>query len=215
MPDYSTSNRDGVNQTTIRFSLDDTNPLSAEWLLGYFNEALACGSRFDSGQTVQIGWMICKLHKANDGALELWEPDFDSFPIRWINGVNITMRHLLLQRAICEELKFEPDFPSLQHSGIVSPGFASSEDFTLSREGPEGVHSGWFLMEYGYQGHQAEHQSLYQLVLWNSCIVPFLALPPGSTVHRHSGGYEVLYCKNKLTSCENKLLRRLVDTTPV
>jgi hypothetical protein len=214
MPEYSTGNRDDGSQPVIRFLLDDTSPLSAQWLLGYFKEALARGNRFVSGQTVQVGWMICKLKAVDDGILELWEPDFDAFPIRWIKGVNTTMRHLFLQRSICDELKCEPDFPSLQ-AGIVLRGFAGSEDFTLTREAPQDAHSGWSLMEFNYQGQQAEYQSLYQLALWNIRIVPFLALPSGTIVHRRAAGFDVSCGTTRATSRECKLLQRLANATPV
>ena len=214
MADFITDNSLNISQPRIRFSLADDCALPAQWLLDYFANGLANGAHFAPGQTVQIGWMIVQLQAAEEGVLEVWEPDFQVFPIRWIRGVNWTLRHVILQRSICDELKCEPEFPSLRHSGVMSRGFKISKDFKISRDTPNAADSGWVFMEPGYSGTQGEYQSLYQLALWNMRIVPFLALPPGTPVTRLDNEIEISRGVETLAKQQSKLLQRLVLEQP-
>ncbi len=54
--------------------------------------------------------MLTLLKEAADGELEVWEPQFDSMPIKWVRGVNNTLRHIILQKSVAEILGCEPAF---------------------------------------------------------------------------------------------------------
>ena len=51
------------------------------WLQTYFAEAVAEGTVFRAGETVQIGWMLLMLRDGEAGQLMVWEPGFHAMPI--------------------------------------------------------------------------------------------------------------------------------------
>lgn len=198
----------------IQFFVDAPIASSSSWLTTYFEEQVASGVRFKALQTVQIGWMLVQLRADDSGCLELWEPDFDCMPIRWCRSANNTIRHLILQRSICEQLKCHPAFPSICHAGIISPDFLRSESITISRDMGADSDSGWVLTEQGYNGSEGEFMSLYQIALHKTCVVPFLALPPRASVSLRSGYIEINFGATLITSNDNTLLRQLADRPP-
>ena len=127
-------------QPEITFSVDEEGEIDPQWLLSFFENAVQQqGRRFVKGQTVQIGWMILLLKENQHNELELWEPDFDSFPISWIPSVNNTFRHLILQKSIAELFQCDPEFPPLNHAGLVAAEFVKvSQTYVMTREEPSG-----------------------------------------------------------------------------
>jgi hypothetical protein len=196
------------NHCDIVFEVDAEIALTAKWLVRYFEEQVAAGVRFHEGQIVQMGWMVLQL-KASSTNLELWEPDFNTVPIRWCRSVNNTLRHLALQRSICDTLSCEPDFPSLRQAGIVSPHFHSSAAFTMSRAEPAGSDSGWAFSELGYSGTEGAFASLYQIAIENTIVVPFLALPTGASLCVQSGQIDICLGGAVISSKDNALLLKL------
>ncbi len=194
----------------IGISIDTKSELSPQWLLQYYDEQIEGGRKFKSEETVQIGWMIVQLRSDQNGILEVWEPEFDSIPIRWCLGANNTIRHLILQRSVCDVLNCEPDFPSLRQAGIVSPGFSDCEEFTMSRDTSNANDSGWIFRELGDVGTNGDFESLFQISFSHMEVIPFLALPPGCTVTRRLGGIVIRLGAVTVSSVENDLLQRLL-----
>lgn len=102
--------------------VDGSLDASAAWLPGYFADQVRSGVRFDPDQTIQVGWAILKLAPNPDGDLLVLEPDFVSMPIKWVEGASRSVRFIVLQRAVCEELGVESAFPSLPSATSVRPG---------------------------------------------------------------------------------------------
>jgi hypothetical protein len=205
---FSTSSCSAKGHPEVRFEIDEEMASSAEWLVRYFEEQMERGERFESGLTVQVGWMITQL-KVHAECLEVWEPDFEATPIRWCRSVNNTVGHLILQRSICELLGCEPDFPSIRQAGICSPGFPASEAFIMSRDQPEASDSGWVFAEHGYGGSDGEFVSLYQIAMQRSRVVAFMALPATASVLVGRGRIEARLGDVAVSSDDSELLRRL------
>jgi len=180
----------------------------ARWIGDYFESKILAGTRFRDGEKVQLGWSLLLLCLV-DGVLEVFEPDFFSMPIQWCRGVNNTIRHLYLQRAVCELFGCDPMFPMIRQAGIVSPGFPKSRSCTMFRDTPEASDSGWIFTEYGYGGAEGEYCSLYQLMLQKAEIVPFLALPPSSRIVIKPGFREIVVDGVTKSSADNEFLQRL------
>lgn len=208
----STSRQSGFPE--IHVDIADQFASAANWLVNYFETQVQKGISFEPGQTVEVGWSLLQLRQSGDH-LEVWEPDFDAMPIRWGNGANNTLRHLTLQRSVCDIVKCEPVFPSIRHAGIVSPRFLSSSSFSMSRDQPSNSDSGWVFAESGYSGTEGEFISLYQIVLERFHVVPFLALPHGAFVRIEAGWIEVSFANETVSSEENALLRELTRSHQV
>jgi hypothetical protein len=181
----------------------------AAWLPDYFVEEARRGVRFAPDQTLQIGWSVLKLYADAAGDLVVFEPDFASMPIKWIEGVSQCVRFLALQQAVCEELGVEPDFPSLAQSAFAPDPLPRAGDFTMSRAEEENRHSGWLLQPEGEAALQVV--SLYQAALSNRAIIPFLALPSGSAVKRERGRYSISINGRDTPAPSSELLTRLSE----
>lgn len=169
------------DQLDIVFQVEVEGSDLARWIIDYFECQIREGTRFRHGETIQLGWALLLLRE-NNGELEVFEPDFMSMPIQWRPGVNSTIRYLHLQRAVCDLFGCEPTFPTLLQAGVVSPLFAESRDYTMSRDDTEDPDSGWLFAEAGYPGPEGEFHSLYHLSLQKPEIVSFLALPASSHI---------------------------------
>lgn len=211
MAEFITTRCSEKHHPEVCLSVDEDSDLSPDWLLEYFTAEVTRGVRFEAGQTVQIGWILVQLNFADNGVLEIWEPDFDSFPIRWHRGANNVLRHMIIQRSICEALGCEPLFPSLRHAGIISPRFSQSQEFTMSRDQPVDSDSGWVFAEVDYAGSEGEFRSLYQIALDNMRIIPFLALPMGASITIRLCEIKVCLGSKQITSKNNELLGQLLD----
>ena len=146
--------------------------------------------RFLPEQTVQVGWSVLEICQRNDGTLALFEPDFQSMPVRFVDGVSNTLLHLFLQKSVAESLGLVGELapPSLRESAIVCTEFGSTEGFVMSRVTAKAADSGWF---FGCGSAAHDHQSpdglrrvsLYEAVIrHDDRTIPFLALPPDTFV---------------------------------
>lgn len=193
----------------IAILLDENSDLSPDWLISFFEMGVGNGKRFEADETVQVGWMLTMLRSSSDSKyLELWEPDFDSLPINWCRGATNTLRHLIIQQSVCEELGVEPRFPSLRDAGVASPCFGNLDgSFTMSRDESDGNDSGWVLASLGYAGSEGQFLSLFELSFQQQKIVPFLALPPGSSVMMTPERIEIGHGESRSSSDSSELLR--------
>ena len=205
----STGRTSAVDQLEIAFEVESDVAELARWIVTYFESQISAGTRFQDGQTIQLGWSSLLLRKVGD-VLEVLEPDFAACPIRWCQGLNHTVRHLHLQRAVCGLFGCEPLFPSLRPAGVVSPKFAGSRRYTMSRDEPADSDSGWVFAESGYAGSEGEFCSLYQVALFKIETVPFLALPTSSHVTIGPEFREVTVNGTTKSSHDCELLQRLV-----
>ncbi|VWC94173.1 hypothetical protein BCO18442_02113 [Burkholderia contaminans] len=156
------------------------------WLLRYFEQQVADGERFQAGETIQIGWMLTRLEATADGFLRLTEPDMKAVPIKFIDSVDNTLKHLRNQKDVVESIgaTLEPDFPSLQQSAVVDVEYKSASRLLLTRDLGHGADSGWSLTVPREEvGSQFLRISLYQLGVDRPDLIKFFALSPGLQVH--------------------------------
>lgn len=169
-------------------------PDDVRWLVGWLEESVARGVRYEPGQTCQIGWLVAEVRAGADGTLELWEPDLQHMPVQWVEGVSRILGHLRLQKDVAESVPdAEFEFPSMRQSGIVCTRFARAETLILDRAEPKDHDSGWFC---GCADEDHDHNSmnelcrvsLYEAAMMSALrIVPYLALPPGALLELGTG----------------------------
>lgn len=183
---------------------------SLEWLADYFEAEACSGARFQSNETVQVGWMVTLLKEAKGDALEIWEPNFLSTPVEWTRGVNNTINHYLLQKEVCDVVGSVPDFPSLSQSAIVSSDFAvAKRPYMMTREPQLGNDSGWLFLDLEYEEGPTELRSLYEIAVAQPSVIPFLACPPGTTAEISINVLELIFDGQIWTSKSNELLERV------
>src|SRR4030095_10587357 len=179
-------------QLEIYCECEDSSALSPSlhWFLGWIESEVAGGRQFLPEQTVQVGWSVLEIRQRTDGTLALFEPDFQSMPVKLVDSVSNTLLHLFLQKSVAESLGLgeELALPSLRDSAIVCTEFGSTEGFVMSRVAPKAADSGWF---FGCDSAAHNHQSpdvlrrvsLYYAVTHREHLtVPFLGLPPDAFV---------------------------------
>jgi hypothetical protein len=184
----------------------------ADWLPSYFAEEVRAGVRFTPDQTVQVGWSLLKLAATSDGNLSAFEPDFETMPIRWVEGVDRTVRFLAVQRAVCDDCQVDPAFPSILQPASSTEVMPAADQFTMVRSEAEGNHSGWTFHRRSDAGMRL--LSLYEAAIINRAIVPFLALPVGSIVERDGRALSVSIAGRHISSGSSDLLSRLAERTP-
>lgn len=175
-------------QKEIVANFDSESGLDPSWLVNFFESAAEQGKRFLPNETVQIGWMVVLLKETTTNELEIWEPQFDSIPIKWTLGINNTLRHLVLQKSIANLFNVEPDFPSLAQAGLVTNLFLEKKDisaFTMNRKSGNGNYSGWHFkcISENIESNANELRSLFEISFYQIKIIPFLALPNGSEIN--------------------------------
>lgn len=150
-------------------------------------EEVLSGRRFKDGETLQVGWSLALFRAAQPDVLAVWEPDMESFPMRFVDSVSRTLMHLRLQRDVAESLSLSPRFPSMRESGMRCSWAHEPSSLVMERFEPEGASSGWFI-HCGSPSHDHENaenlvrESLYAIALDQPGVISYLALPPGSVV---------------------------------
>jgi hypothetical protein len=151
------------------------------FLRNFFEYKVESGVIFKTDETIQIGWMLCKFQLREDGCLYILEPDFESFPIVFVDSVTNTLRHLRQQKDAVESIygNVELTFPSILGSICVSKTYKNATSAFLSREAPEDRFSGWFIQDLESGGDEGyELISLYDFACNRPDLVKFLAFPP-------------------------------------
>src|SRR5450830_1543195 len=184
-------------------------------LIEHFENSVKSGKVFKTGETIDIGWGRLKLLANETGDLVVHEPSFFDMPIKWVAGASRSYSHLMLQRQVCLELDVVPDFASLMQAGVISEFMMVNRgDFRMDRHDGDGKgNSGWALYELGkIDAERVQWVSLFQISVMYSQIIPFCALPSGSSVVYQSDVIEVAYADKNINSNSNEFLRQLLSS---
>ncbi len=185
-------------------------------LLRYFERRVASGERFQAGETVQIGWMLTKLEAETDDLLCVAEPDMRAIPIRFVESVDSTLKHLRTQKDVVASIapSRNPDFPSLQQSAVVRADYKSVVRLLLTRDPPHEADSGWSLTDPRDEFHARDPSrylriSLYQFGVDRPDLIKFLALPPGLQVRLDNLQIQVTGPEGEIQPCPGSYLEAL------
>lgn len=186
---YRTTQCHEHGQPEISFTVDAIIPdEDCEWLLKSLHDMVAAGNKFADAQTLQMGWGLLKFVSTDDG-LCLHEPNMQSMPINFIEGVSSTLRHLRAQKDVLDSLavQAELDFPNLVSAIIVHKDYQEIADINLLRETAQERLSGWWLFDMTNPEQQHENSdfkpiSIYELAINRPDLLQYLALPVGAVV---------------------------------
>jgi len=180
----------GQAELVLAFNPRNVIEKDVRWFAAGLEQMVQSGSRFQAGQSLQIGWSIAWFVALPDNALGFEEPDMKSMPVVRQPGLTNSLAHLRLHKDTLESvLSAEAlSFPSLQQSCLVCTHLSSSGSFLMDRQRPEGGDSGWFI---GCQADGHDHNdpsSLRRASLYEAVIamcpraLAYLAFPVGATI---------------------------------
>lgn len=189
MPVYRTTRcgDSGHHEFTIQLAAEPVVPDAHRKLVGYFENAVASGTTFQPGQTVQLGWSTLRLRDRADGTLGVEERELTPDE-QWTESVDRALSNLWFQREVAADVGCldEAVFPH-QHDDVAVAGCAQGADSLLfSRLAAEDLSadlSGWLLRCTANHDHgEYSLVPLLAIAAVHPNLVQFLALPHGVTV---------------------------------
>ena len=186
-------------------------------LLQFFEQRVAQGEKFLSGESLQVGWMFTMLEDGPGGFLRVMEPDMRVVPVKFVDSVDNTLMHLRNQQDVVRSLSpsVEPDFPSLRQSAVVHVNYKEASRILLTRNGAvDGADSGWWLSDLDDQAGSQDptrfiKTSLYQLGVDRPDLVKFFAVPAGLQVVVDGARIGVLVAGGEAQQIEGSYLSEL------
>lgn len=198
---------------------DDSIPeQDVEWLVALLEGSVREGVVYESGELVQVGWMLNMLSEVERGTLLLMEPDMRSLPIEWANGVTETLRHLRLQKDTAESVGLGRlmQIPTIRESGLLGIDVdANTEGVILERGDAADADSGWFVgrlpsrLDYN-DSENLRRVSLYEAATLCPRIVMFMSLPVGTRVEYSPGRVSISREGSTIVPQAGSFLERLV-----
>jgi hypothetical protein len=133
-----TCKKHGQHEITVECGDEGYLESALKSLLQWIEKETEKGRRFLPEQTVQFGWSILEIRQRTDGTIGLFEPDFRSMPVRFVDSVTNTLFHLLLQKWVAESLGLveELEIPQLQASALICTEFGRTDGFVMCRVEP-------------------------------------------------------------------------------
>lgn len=157
-----------------------------DWLVSLLHDMQAAGSTLSDGQRLQLGFSVLTARQDVDGAMSLWEPDFDRNPFEDLReGVDVTMALLAQQTGFVRWAGTQATSISFQDKIVLTRGALSARSIYLERSLPDPAKhdSGWFIGLRGNDpGGALEAIHAYQLLHQRPALLAVLALPPGFMV---------------------------------
>lgn len=186
------------------------------WLLRFFEQRVADGERFRDGETLQIGWMLTMLQRGAADFLRIMEPDMKAVPIKFIDSVDCTLRHLRNQKDIVGSVTptRQPDFPSLRQRAVVHVEYKNASRLLLTRDPAHDTDSGWSLTDLDDKNGSQDPSrflkiSLYQLGVDRPDLVKFFALSPRLQVVLDDSLIRVMGPEGEIQPVSGSYLERL------
>lgn len=178
----------GHPEVTLQLVADSPIPDVHQLLLDYFEAAVARGSKFLPGQTVQLGWSVLKLCERADGTLGVQERALTP-EVAWTESVDRALRDMWMQREIVTSVGLidEVAFPRQDDGVLVADCAMTARELLLTRvaaeDAPEDF-SGWLAAcAHGDHDHgERAYVPLLALAAHQPPLVQLLALPHGTSV---------------------------------
>ena len=186
MPEISTTKCRPVGHPELTVKYKSPVPGFHTPLFDYFENAVARGTKFVPGQTLQLGWSTLRLIERPDGTLGITERE----PVpeeRWTESAQRALQDLWLQKEIAASVGLldELDFPRQDDGLLISACVDdATEAFLLTRipktgDVPPGF-SGWSLTCPEKHDHgERDLVPLIAIAANQPGLVQLLALPVG------------------------------------
>lgn len=201
----------GHPEVTVTFLEPPLIPDGERLILGHVETAVARGTRFRAGETLAIGGHLVRFCERQDGTLGVEEPE-PSPKERWIEGVDRTVREVMLQKFINESVGLDLAFPPPRTSLLVSRCAQEADAVVLSRRDAGSARqglSGWtFTCAEAHDHGEPFVVPLLAMSALKPELVPFLALPPETVAHVSSGPARVVFRGQLREPLEGSFLAR-------
>lgn len=172
----------GHRELTLQL-VDKPVPGSETWLVSYLERAVASGSKFLPGQTVQLGWSTLRVIERDDGTLGLEERvDLET----WRESVTLALWHTWTQKEVAASFGLVEGlvFPQQDQDAMVARCALESEALLLTRiDVDDASFSGWGVT--CAQDHEHSERAfvpLLEVTAQLPFVAQFVALPPGTSV---------------------------------
>jgi hypothetical protein len=180
---------DAQQRLRLHYDPDVISIANVDWFANTLQVMVNNGSRFEGGQTMQIGWSVVRFEQAAD-LLELREPDFLSMPTKWLPGISKSLQHLALHRDVVESVLpvEELAIPGMRQSCLACNRIGDGNGFFMHRTEFSGQDSGWFFGCFDREHNHDDAANLLRMSLYEVVVrrvgaaLPFLALPLESMV---------------------------------
>jgi hypothetical protein len=160
-------------------------------LVRTIEQMVAEGSVFRPGESFAIGWMIAEIAEAGEGRLTLREPDLDTAPLEYRDGVTETLRHKMIQVFSGDSYGIERDrlvIPTINQLAIACEKVPESSALLLARnDSSDPDDSGWFALCTD-EDHDHEDTGnigvvpLHELARVRPEIIAWMMFPTGTTL---------------------------------
>lgn len=156
-------------------------------LISYFEQAVARGTKFFPGQTLQLGWSTLRFCERKDGTLGVEERELTP-DVEWTESAHRALLDMWLQREICDSVGLLKDltFPRQDDGVMIARCMDGAEALVLTRLAHDGDmpddFSGWSIAcaEDHDHGERSVVAALAIAAL-HPGLVQLLALPHGCT----------------------------------
>jgi len=177
----------GHREFTVQLANKAPIPDLQGMLINYFEAAVARGSKFLPGQTIQMGWSVLRVCERKDGTLGVEErvlaPEVD-----WTESVDRALVDMWLQREVNDSVGLldEMTFPRQDESALISECAMEADQIVMTRlnksDTPDGF-SGWLLACTEDHDHGERQQiPLLGIAAIKPGLVQMFALPPDTSV---------------------------------
>lgn len=192
MPTIKTTKCSARNHPELTLAFDAGKVLEQDvrWFASSLERDVDSGTRFEVGQSMQIGWMWVWFVALPDGTYGLEEPDMKTgTPLTRQPGLTNSLGHLRFQKDTLESVlpATSLSFPSIQQTCLVCTRLAKDGAFFLDRREPTDKDSGWIFgceSDHDHQTAASWQKSWLYTTVVDNCrrALPYLAFPPGSLI---------------------------------
>lgn len=200
MIERALSIRQGPNTFSAMLAVQERVPRDdVEWFVSNLEAFPDSGRDLATGDTFQIESMLLKFD-CGEGGCWIYEPDFESMPVRWTRDVSRSVMMHRSQSEIARLCGFA-DIEPVSMLGSLVQGIdvgKGDRELVLERTARQGLDSGWFVGSADPEVSYDEPTSLrclsvYEAILDNPSISPFLGLPQGAYVETSPSEVAVLF----------------------
>jgi hypothetical protein len=178
----------------------------AHWFAGVLEGNVASGTRYQIGESVQIGWMWAWVTALPDGTYGFEEPDMKTAnAVVRQPGLTNSLGHLRFQKDTLESVLPAKalSFPSFEQTYLVCTRLEKEGPFFLDRRDPTEKDSGWVLACQSDHDHNTaaswQKTWLYSALV-GTCrrALPYLAFPPGLVISVDEKNSPAFFLNDKL-----------------
>jgi len=163
--------------------------------ISWLDETITQGAKYRAGENIGFGFVVNRLVDNQDGTLSLSEPDFVSYPTKYVPGISQSLRLISLQKFYLSgfEQPVKASVVNISQEVYVHKDYQSFSTLRMQRMPPQQNFSGWVLFPDTDQPPALTPEnfqaiSIYQLILQRPVLSQYFALPVGTVLATDAQG---------------------------